>query len=238
MTKTTDARTLLDRLAGAALLVINSADERGDTDLQNDAEEYEDWTALRSALVDAAQFLHQAESTARTIPATIEEIDRRTALLVYTLQEATSEAEAIQKGAEGLADELADYLGDVQSEIACALETIGGAIMRRVSPPAKPTAPDISPEDLRDAVSLIVDDAGNGRAIGADPHAYPRFIGGEFKHPSRLVVWLDSDDTIDLVVAVHSYLDAAVSDDEARRLAVDFVSEINREKQRRPDRIV
>lgn len=64
----------------------------------------------------------------------------------------------------------------------------------------------------------VVDDAGAGRRLGDDPHAIIR--GDGFRHPSRLVVWPN------VTVAVHSYLDVEVTDEEAVAMARDYLEEI------------
>lgn len=82
-------------------------------------------------------------------------------------------------------------------------------------------------------VSFVVDDAGCGRALGADQHAIVRSgnpdrrIDGPDTQPpcyaSRLVGWQCGFEP--LFVAVHSYLDVRVTDDEAEEMATDYLQE-------------
>lgn len=72
-------------------------------------------------------------------------------------------------------------------------------------------------------VSYVVDDAGSGRALNADPHAIVR-SGIDFSHRSILIGWQCGFEP--LFVAVHSYLDCHIDDDEAEELAKDYLSEI------------
>jgi hypothetical protein len=80
-------------------------------------------------------------------------------------------------------------------------------------------------ESLLPYVSYIVDDAGSGRVLGADPHAIVRKPDNpEFKHPSRLVVFQCGFEP--LVVAVHSYLDVHIDDADAEDMAIEYLEEI------------
>lgn len=73
-------------------------------------------------------------------------------------------------------------------------------------------------------VSFVVDDAFNGREIGADMHAIVRTKGNQrFKHCSRLVGWQCGFEP--LFVAVHSYLDVHIDDADAEELAKDYLEE-------------
>ena len=72
-------------------------------------------------------------------------------------------------------------------------------------------------------VSFVVDDALNGRELGADINATTREDG--FSHRSVLVGWQCGFEP--LFVAVHSYLDARLDDDEAEELARDYLAERN-----------
>lgn len=72
-------------------------------------------------------------------------------------------------------------------------------------------------------VSFVVDDAGSGRELGADQHATTRETGR--KHRSVLVGWQCGFEP--LFVAVHSYLDSRLDDDEAEELARDYLAERN-----------
>jgi len=73
-------------------------------------------------------------------------------------------------------------------------------------------------------VCHVVDDALNGRALGADVHAIVREPGESFAYASRLVGWKCGFEP--MFVAVHSYLDCRIDDDEAAELAMDYLSEI------------
>lgn len=72
-------------------------------------------------------------------------------------------------------------------------------------------------------VSFVVDDAGSGRSLGDDMHAIVREAGTLFKHPSVLVGWQCGYEP--LFVAVHSYLDVRLDDDEAEEMAGDYLAE-------------
>jgi hypothetical protein len=74
-------------------------------------------------------------------------------------------------------------------------------------------------------VAYIVDDAGSGRTLGADPHAIVRSPEmSDFKYASALVGWQCGFEP--LFVAVHSYLDVALTEEEATELATDYLDEI------------
>ena len=70
-------------------------------------------------------------------------------------------------------------------------------------------------------VSFVVDDAGSGRELGADMHATTRESGHKYR--SVLVGWQCGFEP--LFVAVHSYLDVELSDDEAEDIARDYLVE-------------
>lgn len=72
-------------------------------------------------------------------------------------------------------------------------------------------------------VSFVVDDAGAGRELGADPHAVVREAGAEFKYPSVLVGWQCGFEP--LFVAVHSYLDIRLDDCDAEEMAREYLEE-------------
>lgn len=90
-------------------------------------------------------------------------------------------------------------------------------------------------------VGYVVDDAGNGRLLGADPHAIVRNIimqqayYGGYKHTSVLVGWNTDDEP--LFVAVHSYLDIELTDDEAVNLVLDYMRELGL-TTREPDYLI
>ena len=72
-------------------------------------------------------------------------------------------------------------------------------------------------------VSFVVDDAGSGREIGADMHATTRESGHEYR--SVLVGWQCGFEP--LFVAVHSYLDVELDDQEAEEMAQEYLAERN-----------
>jgi hypothetical protein len=72
-------------------------------------------------------------------------------------------------------------------------------------------------------VAFVVDDAGSGRELGEDIHAVIREEGNEFDYPSVLVGWQCGFEP--LFVAVHSYLDVELDDDEAEEMARDYLAE-------------
>lgn len=78
-------------------------------------------------------------------------------------------------------------------------------------------------QNVAEYVSFVVDDAGAARPLGADPHAIVREAGDAFRYPSVLVGWQCGFEP--LFVAVHSYLDDELSDDEAIELASDYLAE-------------
>jgi len=88
-------------------------------------------------------------------------------------------------------------------------------------PEPQPTGWDV----LVPFVSYVVDDALNGRKLGEDQHAIVRSAATGHTHRSRLVAWQCGFEPI--AVAVHSYLDCELSDEEAIELATDYLSEIN-----------
>jgi hypothetical protein len=80
-------------------------------------------------------------------------------------------------------------------------------------------------ETAKSFVMYVVDDSLNGRRVGADPCAIVRETCEQFKYRSRLVGWrADCDDFC--FVAVHSYLDVEIDDNEATELAADYLREI------------
>jgi len=79
-------------------------------------------------------------------------------------------------------------------------------------------------EDAIPYVSSVVDDSLNGRELGDDPHAIVR-DGTEHDYPSVLVGWQCGFEP--LFVAVHSYLDCELDEEEAIELATDYLAERN-----------
>lgn len=89
-------------------------------------------------------------------------------------------------------------------------------------------------ESIADYVSFVVDDAGSGRELYADPHAIIREAGEPTRGPedqegptyeysSVLVGWQCGFEP--LFVAVHSYLDVELDEDEAAEMAKDYLAE-------------
>lgn len=80
-------------------------------------------------------------------------------------------------------------------------------------------------------VAHVVDDSGNGRLLGADQHAIVREtkpnvdFHGSYRYASVLVGW-NSITELPMFVAVHSYLDVRLDDDECHDLARDYLEEI------------
>lgn len=90
-------------------------------------------------------------------------------------------------------------------------------------------------QDARPYVAYVVDDAGSGRELGADPHAIVRESGvveqdgqrvlkGKHLYGSVLVGWQCGFEP--LFVAVHSYLDLQIHEPEAIEMATDYLQEI------------
>lgn len=81
--------------------------------------------------------------------------------------------------------------------------------------------------DRREAkqhVEYVVDDAGAARPLGADQHAIIR-RKPQFKYRSVLVGWYNEFGGCTFV-AVHSYLDVKMSNEECTELATDYLEEI------------
>lgn len=72
-------------------------------------------------------------------------------------------------------------------------------------------------------VSFVVDDAGSGRELGADMHATTRETGHKYR--SVLVGWQCGFEP--LFVAVHSYLDVELDDQDAEEMAQEYLAERN-----------
>ena len=83
-------------------------------------------------------------------------------------------------------------------------------------------------------VSFVVDDAGCGREVGSDQHAIVRepagadetlsnVLAGEHAYRSVLVGWQCGFEP--LFVAVHSYLDVQLDEDEAADMAREYLEE-------------
>lgn len=78
--------------------------------------------------------------------------------------------------------------------------------------------------EAKKLVRYVVDDTGNGRKLGEDPHAIVRDRSTGHRHGSRLVCFEGEKETI--VVAYHSYLDAETSLQEAMENTADYLREI------------
>lgn len=87
-------------------------------------------------------------------------------------------------------------------------------------------------ENAIEYVSFVVDDAGSGREIYSDAHAIVREGGDDslpsserkgHQYPSVLVGWQCGFEP--LFVAVHSYLDVELDDDEVVEMATDYLAE-------------
>jgi len=78
-------------------------------------------------------------------------------------------------------------------------------------------------QDFLPYVSFVVDDAGSGRELGDDQHAIVRESGDQFTYASRLVGWQCGFEP--LFVAVHSYLDVEIDDQDAEEIARDYLTE-------------
>lgn len=74
-------------------------------------------------------------------------------------------------------------------------------------------------------VSFVVDDTGNGRKLNSDVCAVVREAGDKYKYASVLVGWQCGFEP--LFVAVHSYLDVELSDDEVVDMATEYLLERN-----------
>lgn len=81
--------------------------------------------------------------------------------------------------------------------------------------------------DAKALVSIVVDDTGNGRNLGADLHAIVRETCAEFRYPSVILGWRQ-DTGRPLFVAVHSYLDVRLDDSECTAIATDYLTECGR----------
>ena len=93
-------------------------------------------------------------------------------------------------------------------------------------------------EKAKRYVEYVVDDTGNGREWGEDMYAIVREKGYNktgniqtaYSYPSKLVVWEhtthNQSSHFYMVVAVHSYLDVELSNQEAEELARDYLCEI------------
>ena len=83
-------------------------------------------------------------------------------------------------------------------------------------------------ESVLEYVSFVVDDAGSGRELYADRYAIVRdkdnnSDGNNYEYPSVLVGWQCGFEP--LFVAVHSYLDCELDDDEVVEMATDYLAE-------------
>ncbi len=100
-------------------------------------------------------------------------------------------------------------------------------------------------EKAKRYVEFVVDDSGNGREWGVDKYAIVREEGQftnpttncseAWKYKSKLVGWKSEERNWEnsycmrhsyIVVAVHSYLDVELTNDEAEELARDYLCEV------------
>lgn len=72
-------------------------------------------------------------------------------------------------------------------------------------------------------VAYVVDDAGSAQEAQPETLDLVRERGSQFAYPSKLVGWQCGFEP--LFVAVHSYLDVELTDDEAIEIASDFLAE-------------
>lgn len=96
-------------------------------------------------------------------------------------------------------------------------------------------------------VTYVVDDAGSGRRLGADITAVIRNADGSSyssqliynqpRYASVLIGWDNYRSDTPLFVAVHSYLDVRLTDDEATSLALDYVGKLGL-TAREPDYLI
>jgi hypothetical protein len=104
-------------------------------------------------------------------------------------------------------------------------------------------------ENAIEYVSFVVDDAGSGRELYADAHAIIREGGDDslpsserkgYQYPSVLVGWQCGFEP--LFVAVHSYLDVELNDQEVVEMATDYLNErkwfVNENETPEPDYII
>jgi len=103
----------------------------------------------------------------------------------------------------------------------------------------------VNRENAIEYVSFVVDDAGAGRELYSDRYAIVRekdnnSDGNNYEYPSVLVGWQCGFEP--LFVAVHSYLDCELDDDEVVELATDYLNErkwfVNENKTPEPDYII
>lgn len=78
-------------------------------------------------------------------------------------------------------------------------------------------------EQAKQWVQYVVDDTLCGRRLGDDSSAVIREKGGMFMYPSVLVGWELPDEPDPVIVAVHSYLDVMLKDEEVAEMARDFL---------------
>jgi hypothetical protein len=83
--------------------------------------------------------------------------------------------------------------------------------------------------ELEKRCTIVVDDTGNGREIGADQHAIVRRGGvDDFCNRSAFAVF-PGEFNQEIVVAVNSYLDVWLDDEEVTEFASDFMAEMFRQ---------
>ena len=82
---------------------------------------------------------------------------------------------------------------------------------------------DMNFAELGRSCHYVVDDSGNGRPVGSDSYAYVRVSGERYKYRSAFALF--KTNYLEIVVAVNSYLDVYLTDDEVCELATDFIKE-------------
>jgi hypothetical protein len=82
---------------------------------------------------------------------------------------------------------------------------------------------DMNFAELERSCRYVVDDSGNGRPIGSDSYAHVRVSGERYKYKSAFALF--KTNWLEIVVAVNSYLDVYLTDDEVCELATDFIKE-------------
>lgn len=83
---------------------------------------------------------------------------------------------------------------------------------------------DLRFNELEKATAYVVDDTGNGREIGSDQHAIVRRAGSD-DFCNRSAFALFNNKNIKIVVAVNSYLDCWMPDEEVAEIASDYMEE-------------
>jgi methionine synthase II (cobalamin-independent) len=80
-------------------------------------------------------------------------------------------------------------------------------------------------DEAKQVVRFVVDDTSNGCRLGENRFAIIREKGEQFKNSSVIVLVVDITGPVG--IAVHSYLDVPINDDEAIALAKNYIAEIS-----------